>query len=89
MAAKKEEVVQEGNQYPKDAYEITLPLTDELQDDVTVIVNGHCYRIQRGYPVTVPAAVYEVLMNSQRMDSYALGKRRELEQKKKEMDAVG
>lgn len=89
MAAKKAEEIKEGNQYPDDTYEITLPLTEELQDDVTVIVNGHCYRIQRGIPVTVPASVYEVLMNSQRMDSYALLKRRELEQKKKDMDAVG
>jgi hypothetical protein len=89
-AAKKEaEEVKVGNLYDKAEYPVILPLTDELQDDVTVIVNGYAYRIQRGVEVTVPAHVYEVLMNSQRMDNLSLQRRKALEAKKKnDMDAV-
>lgn len=65
--------------YQEKEYKISLPLTREHQEDVTVIVNGMSYKIQRGKEVVVPAAVYEVLMNSMRMDELALMRQRELE----------
>ncbi len=61
--------------YKEDFYNITLPLTSEKQDDVTVSVNGEITKIQRGEPVTVSAAVYEVLMNSEKMDNLAIKRR--------------
>lgn len=61
--------------YTEDYYNITLPLTSEKQDDVTVSVNGEITKIQRGEPVKVSAAVYEVLMNSERMDNLAIKRR--------------
>jgi hypothetical protein len=64
--------------YTKDTYEVTLPLSKETDGDVTVIVNGTVYRIQRGEPVKVPAAVYEVLKNSEKMDTLAAQKLKQL-----------
>lgn len=64
--------------YDKKTYMITLPLTSEKQDDVTVGINGKFYKIKRGEPVEVPAEVYEVLMNSERMDNLAIRRRNAL-----------
>lgn len=61
--------------YTEDKYIINLPLTSEKQDDVTVGINGTLYKIKRGEPVEVNAAVYEVLMNMQNMDSLAIRRR--------------
>lgn len=61
--------------YTEDFYDITLPLTSEKQDDVTVSVNGEITKIQRGEPVRVSAAVYEVLKNSENMDNLAIKRR--------------
>jgi len=67
--------------YTEDSYTFTIPLSSEKQDDVTVCINGENTKIQRGVPVTVSAAVYEVLMNSQNMDNLAVIRRRALESK--------
>lgn len=61
--------------YTEDKYIVNLPLTSEKQDDVTVGINGTLYKIKRGEPVEVNAAVYEVLMNMQNMDSLAIRRR--------------
>jgi len=83
MATKEkiEEVKEENeskNLYGEKEYTITLPLSRDRQDDVTVIVNGMVYKIQRGEEVTVPAAVYEVLMNSEKMRREAFKRRKNL-----------
>lgn len=61
--------------YKEDFYNITLPLTSEKQDDLTVSVNGEITKIQRGEPVRVSAAVYEVIKNSENMDNLAIKRR--------------
>jgi hypothetical protein len=71
--------------YKDDEYEITLPLTKEKQDDVTVQINGFITKIQRGVPVKVSAAVYEVLKNSENMDALAIRRSNDLEAKAREM----
>lgn len=73
MAVKKEEVEE-----TKKTYKVTLPLTSEKMDDVTVIINGFVTKIQRGVEVEVSEPVYEVLKNSERMDNLALRRRMEL-----------
>lgn len=57
---------------------ITLPLTSDKQDDVTVGINGFYTKIKRGVPVEVSADVYEVLMNMQNMDNLAIRRRNEI-----------
>lgn len=64
--------------YTQEKYIVTLPLTSEQQDDVTVGINGVYTKIQRGVPVEVNADVYEVLMNTQNMDSLAIRRRNAL-----------
>ena len=59
-------------------HKITIPLTNEKQDDVTVISNGFVTKIQRGVEVEVSDEVYEILMNSQKMDALALRRRQSL-----------
>lgn len=61
--------------YTQAKYTITLPLTSERQEDVTVGVNGKYTKIKRGEPVEVSADVYEVLMNMERMDNLAIIRR--------------
>ena len=85
MAKKTEEfeaepkaVEKKNGLYTEESYTITLPLTSEKQDDVTVGVNGFFTKIKRGEPVKVSAAVYEVLMNMERMDNLAIKRRNEL-----------
>ena len=68
--------------YTEDTYEVELPISKENQSDVTVGINGKVYRIQRGKKVKVPAAVYEVLMNSMKMDNLAI--QRSLEMQKQD-----
>ena len=46
--------------YQRPKGEVPLP-------DVFVGINGHNFQIQRGIPVDVPEAVYEILMNSSEM----------------------
>lgn len=79
MAKEKEETVAAKSEnkglYTEEKYKITLPLTSEKQDDVTVVINGKATKIQRGEQVEVSAAVYEVLMNSEKMDSLAIRRR--------------
>lgn len=69
------------NLYPNEEYVITLPLTSEKQDDVPVSINGKTWLIKRGEEVTVPGPVYEVLMNSMKMDQLALKRQRAAEQR--------
>lgn len=76
--AKKAEEPKSSNIYNAETYNITLPLTEEHQDDVVVIINGMSTQIKRGEPVTVSAAVYEVLMNQERMDSLAFKRSKKL-----------
>lgn len=58
--------------YDKETYTVMLPLEKDKQADVTVGINGVLYKIQRGVEVEVPASVYEVLMNMQKMDTLAI-----------------
>lgn len=64
--------------YQADTYKITLPLTEEKQDDVIVIINGYSTQIQRGVEVEVSAEVYEVLKNQEKMDRLAFVRRKAL-----------
>ena len=41
---------------------------DKYSEDVTVVVNGNTFRIQRGVEVEVPYYVAEVLRNSEKAD---------------------
>ncbi|MCI5731193.1 MAG: hypothetical protein MR304_06590 [Eubacterium sp.] len=41
---------------------------DKYSDDVTVVVNGTTFRIQRGVEVEVPFYVAETLRNSEKAD---------------------
>lgn len=71
------------NIYNAEYYDITLPLTEEQQDDVIVIINGMSTQIKRGEPVRVSASVYEVLKNQERMDSLAFKRSKALSDKAK------
>ena len=51
---------------------IKLPLTRDKQADVPVIINGRSWLLKRGVEVEVPKCVYEVLQNSEKMDSLAV-----------------
>ena len=42
---------------------------DKYKGDVTVILNGKVYKIQRGVEVEVPAAVAEIIENSMKQDA--------------------
>lgn len=72
-----------GNLYKEETYKITLPISDKKQDDVIVIINGETTQIQRGVEVEVSAGVYEVLKNSEKMDTLALRRRKALNDKNK------
>ncbi len=72
-----------GNLYKEESYKITLPISDKKQDDVVVIINGETTQIQRGVEVEVSAGVYEVLKNSEKMDTLALRRRKALSEKNK------
>ena len=80
---KKVEEPKSTNIYNAEYYDITLPLTEEQQDDVIVIINGMSTQIKRGEPVRVSAAVYEVLKNQERMDSLAFKRSKALSDKAK------
>lgn len=80
---KKAEAPKSNNLYDKETYDITLPISQGEDDEVTVLVNGECTKIQRGVPVTVSAAVYEVLQNSMKMDSLAYQRSKQLAEFKK------
>lgn len=41
---------------------------DKYKDDITVIVNGKSWRIQRGVDVEIPRYVYNVIMQSEEQD---------------------
>lgn len=66
-----------------DLVKIMLPLTREKQDDVFVGFNGRNWHIQRGVEVEVPPVVKEILDNSERMDTIALNRVREISSKSK------
>ncbi len=40
----------------------------KYKDDITVIVNGKLWRIQRGVDVEIPRYVYNVIMQSEEQD---------------------
>ena len=56
----------------------------KYKDDITVIVNGKSWRIQRGVYVEIPRYVHNVIMQSEEQDlkatNYAESKRDEYEQ---------
>lgn len=64
--------------YQEDTYKITVPLSEKDASDLTIIVNGKTYKIERGVEVTVPRAVYEVYQNMLRMDTLAIKRQRDL-----------
>ena len=41
---------------------------DKYKDDITVIVNGKIWRIQRGVEVMIPRYVYNVIKQSEKQD---------------------
>lgn len=55
---------------------VKLPLTREKQDDVFVSLNGRNMKIKRGVAVAVPRWAYEILKNSEEMDTLALERQR-------------
>lgn len=61
-------------------HKVLLPLSKDNTDDVWVCVNGVSTQIKRGVEVEVSDAVYEVLQNTQRMESEALRRSMELRQ---------
>ena len=87
MAAAKDatkEAVKETNETKQpDMVTISLPLTKERQDDVFVAINGVSYLIKRGEEVTIPRNVYEVIKNSERMDTLALMRSKALQEQAK------
>lgn len=66
------------NIYNAEYYEVELELSENKKDDVMVGINGMNYQIKRGEKVKVPAAVYEILENSRRMDSLAFRRTQEM-----------
>lgn len=42
--------------------------SDRYKDDVSVILNGKCWQIQRGVPVDVPVGVAEIIRHSIEQD---------------------
>lgn len=70
---------EEKNIYKDEEYNVIIPLTEEKQDDLTVVINGEVTKIKRGEPVKVSKAVYEVIQNSERMDNLALRRRMALQ----------
>lgn len=74
MATTKKETEEVKNTMVK----VTLPLTRDKQEDVFVGVNGKTFLIKRGEEVEVPECVYEILKNSEKMDSLALTRSMEL-----------
>lgn len=66
------------NIYNAEYYEVELELSENKKDDVMVGINGMNYQIKRGEKVKVPAAVYEVLENSRKMDSLAFKRTQEM-----------
>ena len=77
-AVETEVVENKNDEVKEETYKIMLPLTKELQDDVFVGINGKSYQLQRGVEVEVNRAVYEVLLNSQKMDNLAIARSNEL-----------
>ena len=69
--------------YNEETYDITLPISQGDDDEVTVMVNGECTKIQRGVQVTVSAAVFEILQNSMKMDNLAYQRTKQLAEFKK------
>lgn len=66
------------NIYNAEYYEVELELSENKKDDVVVIINGMSYQIKRGERVKVPAAVYEILENSRKMDALAFKRTQEM-----------
>lgn len=66
------------NIYNAEYYEVELELSENKKDDVMVGINGMNYQIKRGEKVKVPAAVYEILENSRKMDSLAFRRTQEM-----------
>jgi|GEM_PF-748025 len=77
-AVETEVAERKNDEVKEETYKIMLPLTKELQDDVFVGINGKTYQLQRGVEVEVNRAVYEVLLNSQKMDNLAIARSNEL-----------
>lgn len=77
MATTKNEEVKK-----EQTYKIRLPKTKDMQDDVTVCINGHWTIIKRGVEVEVSAAVKEVLDNKERMEQLAMERSAELANEK-------
>lgn len=77
-AKKAEKEPESTNIYNAEYYEVELELSENKKDDVVVIINGMSYQIKRGEKVKVPAAVYEVLENSRKMDALAFKRTQEM-----------
>lgn len=75
---KAEKEPESTNIYNAEYYEVELELSENKKDDVVVIINGMSYQIKRGERVKVPAAVYEVLENSRKMDALAFRRTQEM-----------
>lgn len=75
---KAEKEPESTNIYNAEYYEVELELSENKKDDVVVIINGMSYQIKRGERVKVPAAVYEILENSRKMDALAFRRTQEM-----------
>ncbi len=64
--------------YKEDKYTILVPVKEKDASDLTIIVNGKTWKIQRGVEVVVPRSVYEVYRNMERMDTLAILRQRAL-----------
>ena len=57
--------------FPEEEERVTIKLfkdNKDYKDDLTVVVNGKAYRIQRGVEVSVPKSVAEVIEHSATQD---------------------
>ena len=64
MAETKEKKVDLDELVPFEAFKDN----DKYKDDITVIVNGKIWRIQRGVEVMIPRYVYNVIKQSEKQD---------------------
>lgn len=66
---------------PNELVSITIPISQEMQDDWFCCVNGRTFQAQRGKEVKVPKWVKEVYDNEQRMETESIMRSRALQQK--------
>lgn len=66
---------------PNELVNLTIPISQEMQDDWFCCVNGKTFQVQRGKEVKVPKWVKEVYDNEQRMETESIMRSRALQKK--------